>query len=336
MLMGWSQLVGACLLIAVGSPASLEVRGQVVDEAGRAVVGATVYAVDGRDGTVTGQVASGSEGRFVVGVAPRRRHRFYADAADWSLVRSEKTAPGEIRLVMRRKPSMIVAGQGELAVVATAGTLARSAGGTSPNELLSGRMLDEAGHGLGGVRLILRTPAGQTVAEVDSGRAGDFVAAVQPGRYRIQMFAPGLRAVKQAEAGPNRWLITLGIAAGVESMHLHEDRPATDPDNPVASDRARLTFEGRVVSAQPRVTPALADLQVSRTGLSAARTHPVARQPQGAFCVESRQCSQARGQAVCCHAGEVADEYQWAGGAGGVCKPATECPGARKYRRPVR
>jgi hypothetical protein len=311
--MGWLVVFVAGL--AAASPRTAEVRGRVVDEAGAPVSGVTVFAVDWGTGAIGARVPSDTAGAFCLAV-PRRRHQLEADGPGWWLLRREALG-GELRLVMRRQPPL--AGRAEVAV---------SAGGQT-----GGRVTDESGAAIRGVRLTLVDGQGRTVAVADSDRDGRFGAAVPPGRYALLLFAPGLTMHALASAGPNRWRITLAVEAGLDTVRI-EAAPPPDPDNPDSRERARRAFAGRPVSNLPRITPTLAELQASRMGTVLASVHPVALQPLGAYCLASSQCGQANGPAVCCASdGELTDEYLWAGGRSGACKPARQCPGARKLAR---
>jgi hypothetical protein len=324
-------IVVALMLAAAGStPRAIEIRGEVVDERGAALAGVTVYAVDAREGTIAERVESSGQGEFVVAVPRGRRYRIEAEGSAWALGHIEKVPPGRVRLVMTRQPGPAPTGRAELTVVGTGTPSGRPAG-----ETVAGRVVDETGAGIHGVRLSIGDLGGRTVAVVDTAGNGGFSTSLAPGRYALLTFAPGLRLQTVELIGPNRWQLTLGIAAAAETVRIQT--PAGDPDNPDARERARLTFEGKMVSGQPRVTPTLADLQAARTGVPTSRSHPVALQPLGSYCVRSSECSGVTGDVVCCTSeGQVADEYLWAGGAAGTCKSIRECPGARKYQRPGR
>jgi hypothetical protein len=304
----------------------------VVNETGQGVTGVTIFVVDSHSGAIVARLPSGAQGRFAVTIPRRHRHQFEADGPGWSLLRREVAGADRIRLVMRRQPRIAPAGRTELVVARTTTRSAAHPGGDPLPEIVTGTVVDETRVGVRGVGLSLVDQDGRTVAAVDSDPGGAFAIRASPGPYVLLLFAPGLRLQKLEGIGPNRWQVTVAVAAQPETVRIQVE--PTDPDNPDARERARLTFEGKAVSGQPRVSPTLADLQTSRTGMTVSRSHPVARQPLGAFCVTSSHCSQTTGPAVCCTvAGELADEYIWAGGIEGACRPARDCAGARRYRR---
>lgn len=313
--------LGACaaLVAAAAQGQTVRVSGEVVMEGGGGgVSGVTVFAVDERTRNVSGWATSGAQGRFVVHV-PGGANRFSAVAADYTMVRVEKLRRGKLRIVVQL--------QGQPHATPSASLSVRGHGESL--EVVGGRVVDETGVGLSGVRLMLITSQGQRVAMVSTSAGGTFEAAVAPGPHDLLVFAPGLQLQDLAETGRNRWTITLAVAGGVETVRIEADGPG-DPDNPDARERARLTFRGAKVSALPRVSPTLADLQIERAGSA----HPVARQPLGGFCIRSAHCDQRTGQTVCCaQNGDLTDEYS--GGIGGACKPASGCTGARRYRRPA-
>ena len=328
----WTIAVAATLVAAGAKPRAIEVRGQVVDDLGNGVGGVTVFAIDWRTGAIAGRVSSGAQGAFILTLSRRRRHLLQAEGPGWSLLRLEKIGQGHVRLVMKRQPQSPPNGIGELVVtqIAQPGV----AQPTLTQETVSGRVVDETGSGLGGVRLSMADHGGRNVAVVESAADGRFKFSARPGRYVLLVFAPGLHLQNLEASDPNRWRIILGVDTATDTVHIRQQ--AHDPDNPRASERARMAFEGRPVSSQPRVSPTLADLQASRGGAAVGGSHPVARQPAGGFCVATSHCSQADGPAVCCASdGQLADEYLWAGGRAGTCAPAKHCVGARRFRRLV-
>jgi hypothetical protein len=305
------------LVAAVGARPHT-VRGRVVDAAGAGVSGVTVFAVDADTRMVAAQTTSGVAGGFALAL-PRGRHRFGAVDAGWSLVRVEKAA--EIKVVVQRQTRAAPTATGELVVAA-------ATGGGQSLQMIAGRVIDETRTGLPGVGLKLVGTDGRTAA-VMTGAEGAFATAVRPGRYQLQLFAPGLRIQGLAGDG-NQWEITLGVAAGVDTVRIEQER-APDPGRLSARERAKLSFQGVKVSHLPRVSPTLADLQAARVGTP---RHAVARQPLGAFCVRTTDCDDEPGRAVCCaSSGELTDEYLGVDGIAGTCRAIGQCPGAQKYRR---
>jgi len=325
----WAAFLVATLALAT-SPHATALEGQVVDEAGNGVTGVTVFAIDWRTGRIAARVPSQAGGAFVLTLPRRRRHLLQAEGPGWTLLRLEKLGQRHVRLVVRPQPQATGGGRAPLAIQRTA------AARTGPAlEVVSGRVMDETRSGLGGVRLSLIDAHGRTVAAASSDAAGGFRASAPPGDHTLLLFAPGLRLHRLEASGPNQWQIILAVEAATETVYVQQEPPA-DPDNPVARERARLAFEGRPVSSQPRVSPTLADLHASRGTVSAGGAHAVARQPVGGFCLVTSHCRQSNGPAVCCASdGQLVDEYIWAGGRQGVCKPAKACAGAQKFRRLV-
>jgi hypothetical protein len=323
-----SIVVAAVMTAAAAKPRAVELHGVAVDGGGVGVGDVTVFAIDARTGAITARVQSGADGRFSFSL-PRRRHLLDAEGPGWTLLRLEKMQQGSVRLVMRRQPDVVPNGRRELVVTQTAATQPALA-----QETVSGRVVDDARSGLGGVRLSFVDQNGQTTAAVTSAADGGFKLLVRPGRYVLLVFAPGLHLQTLTTSAPNRWHVVLGVDTALETVHIREQAP--DPDNPSARERARLAFQGKPVSSQPRVSPTLADLHASGGSVPTGGSHPVARQPAGAFCLATSHCSQSDGPAVCCASdGQLADEYVWAGGRAGTCKPAKDCIGARRFRRLV-
>lgn len=200
------------------------------------------------------------------------------------------------------------------------------------DQRIAGRVIDETGAPLPGVRLTLTRPDGApTNVTTTSGARGDFLVRAIPGHYRVRILAPGLRLQRlEPQPGTNRWQVRLEVDEEAATVRVEVER--NDPDNPSAKERARMAFRGTKVTGLPVVSPTLADLQ--QDGLGAR--HPVAHQPIGARCIRSAHCDQQRGLTVCCaRDGELTDDYlaNNPGGVSGTCRPVADCPGARKHRR---
>jgi hypothetical protein len=318
---------------AVANQGTIQVRGQVVDAGGNGVVGVTVFAVDPGTHRIPGTVTSADRGAFSV-TLPRSRYQFGIFSPDWSVIRVEKPRKGEIRLVVQSERHAVATSTGELEVNRSAAD-ARSASRTHDSlQMVTGRLVSATGTGLGGVRLTLEGPAGRAVATTYAAATGDFATAARPGRYQLQIFAPGLRLLAlDRQASGNRWLVTLGVVTEAATVRVEVE--AEDPDNPSARARAALAFRGVKVTGLPALSPTLAELHAENGGTAA---HPVARQPLGALCIRTSDCQQGKGVAVCCaDNGDLTDEYLalTPGGVGGTCKAAGDCPGARARRRRV-
>ena len=124
--------------------------------------------------------------------------------------------------------------------------------------VIRGRVVDESGQGLAGVRVEGIRPTGTAAAVAISGPNGVFALAVPGGETRLDAYAPGLKLVRSSVpsgaagrgAGRSRVLLVMGVAADIQNIVVTEGRvlrvrpqDSIDPEySPPAPVKAWLLF----------------------------------------------------------------------------------------------
>jgi hypothetical protein len=226
----------AMLLVAVpdaGAGSSTRtVQGRVVDAAGGALQGVVVFAADSASDAIATVATSDRDGQVQLAI-PDRRHDFGVLSARFGVSQLTSTGPGSFTLVLRPLPAdprpvgpSKDAGAGA-AVPATRppeqGHVAIVGGRAS---VIRGRVVDETGQGLAGIRVEGIRPTGTAAAVAISGPNGVFALAVPGGETRLDAYAPGLKLVRSSVptaaagrgAGRARVVLVMGVAADIQNI----------------------------------------------------------------------------------------------------------------------
>ncbi len=226
------------------------IAGTVMDMTGRPVDGLMVFAADARTDAVAAMAASDAAGKVQL-VVPQGRYNFGVVSPAFGVTRLVPAGPGRFELVVARLPPSAVDGTDAAEPAASV---------ESPRGfVLRGRVVDETGVGLDGIRLEAVRESGAPIATVWSGADGTFAVAVPGGRTRLRATAPGFRSARSAYQG-GRLVVVMAIAAEAQQMTITEGRVFTvrpgdsiDPEyTPPAPVRALLRFAyGICTSASP-------------------------------------------------------------------------------------
>jgi hypothetical protein len=224
---------------AVPAPGKRTVTGVVVDAAGKAVPGVMVFASDVQTDAVTAMTVSDAEGKFTLSL-PRRRHNLGILSPAIGLARLTPRGPGQVEIVTARLPAdQLAARPGELLTRIDA----------PQAYVIRGRVVDEAGGGLEGVRVENVRPTGAVITTVISGAGGQFALLVPGGESRIRTSAPGLEATRSARQD-GRLVVVMSIAAEAQRISVTTGRilsfrpgDSVDPEYlPPAPVRAWLQY----------------------------------------------------------------------------------------------
>jgi hypothetical protein len=228
-------------LAADAAPAvkRLSITGTVVDPAGKPIADVMVFAADASTDAVAAVAASDAEGKVVL-VLPQRRYNFGVLSPRFGVTQLVPRGPGRFQLVVASLPGNPIdgaAGEPAARIDAPRGLLLR------------GRVVDETGVGLEGVRLEASRESGAVIATVFSGNDGTFALAVPGGKFGLRATAPGLASVRSAHQG-GRLVVVMGISAEAQPVTITEGRVFTirpgdsiDPEyTPPAPVRALLRF----------------------------------------------------------------------------------------------
>jgi hypothetical protein len=261
------------LLLANGGdpPSALatahEVRGLVTDADGAPLSGVLVFAVDPASDRIVALASSDDEGRVTMQLRALP-HNFGIMSVRHGVQRLIAKGAFGFTLVLRPLPE----GAATTTPAPDAKMPVIRAGRAT---LVRGRVVDEAGHGLAGVRVdaVRATEwrqrsegmraTGQPIATAISGAQGEFALAIPGGDTQLQARAPGLALVRSAVqqekgvARADRPILVMGVATDVQSVTLREGRvlrvrlqdsidPAYSPPAPL---RAWLLFAYGICSA---------------------------------------------------------------------------------------
>lgn len=237
------------------------VLGTVVGADQRPVPRVIVFAVDPRTASIALMVASDEQGRVRLRLAPGS-HRFGVMSPHLGVERLVNKGPAEFVLVLRPLPPPAGAAPAEgteAPVVRTPGAL-----------LIQGRVVDESGAGLAGVRVDglratewepragkMRAGGVVVVSSALSGTNGAFNLAIPGGDTQIQARAPGLLLVRSSnlldqrrQPRADRPILVMGIDAAAQEIIVSERRvlrihleDSIDPEySPPAPVRAWLQY----------------------------------------------------------------------------------------------
>jgi hypothetical protein len=226
------------------------IAGTVVDLAGKPMRGVMVFAADAGTDAVAAVAASDADGKVQLVVPQGRRHNFGVLSPAVGVTRLVSRGPGRFELVVTALPPNpldVAANQPAASIDAARGFVLR------------GRVVDETGVGLEGIRVEAARETGDVIATVFSGAGGTFAVAVPGGRSRVRASAPGFNSVRSAHQG-GRLVVVMAIAAEAQRVTITEGRvfsvrpgDSIDPEyTPPAPVRALLRFAyGICPSANP-------------------------------------------------------------------------------------
>jgi hypothetical protein len=225
------------------------IAASVVDLAGKPVRGVMVFASDAGTDAVAAMSASNDHGQVEL-VVPQGRYNFGVLSPAVGVTRLVPRGPGRIELVVAPLPANPIdaaANQPAASIDAPRGFVLR------------GRVVDETGVGLEGIRVEVVRATETVVATVFTGSGGTFDVAIPGGRFRVRASAPGFNSVRSAHQG-GRLVVVMAIAAEAQQVTITEGRvfsvrpsDSIDPEyTPPAPVRALLQFAyGICPSANP-------------------------------------------------------------------------------------
>jgi hypothetical protein len=220
-------------------PARRAVAGTVVDSTGRPLRGVMVFAADASTDAVVAMAASDAQGKVEL-LVPQRRYNFGILSPTLGVARLIPGGAGRFQLVLTALPPN---------PVDTASTQPAARIDAPRAFVVRGRVVDETGVGLEGVRLEAARETGAVIATVFSGGDGTFAVAVPGGQSRLRASAPGFDPVRSARQN-GRLVVVMAIAAEAQRITITEGRvfrvrpgDSIDPEyTPPAPVKALLRF----------------------------------------------------------------------------------------------
>jgi hypothetical protein len=256
-----------------GPPATREVLGTVTDGAHRPLPGVVVVAVDAASDVVAALATTDEQGRVQLRL-PDRPHLFGVMSSRYGVERLVTRGATDFRLVLR--PLAPPAGAAPREGAGVPAIRARGAA------VIQGRVVDESGQGLAGVRVDGARAtdvrwsdqgmqaSGVVVSSALSGRDGTFTLVIPGGDTQLQARAPGLVLARSAlqppriPGGADRHVLIMAVDAAAQSIvvsqgHLLRVRLADsiDPEyTPPAAVRAWLQVAHGICPASGPLTEA--------------------------------------------------------------------------------
>ena len=205
----WSgALLGATLCVLSGTSAGAApaptVRARVVDQAGKPLAGVVVFAADASK--VLGMAQSDEAGAVQL-LSPRPRYNFGLMSPTFRLGGVTPRGPGRYDLIAT---PLRPAGAGDGANPEVAKITARGA------TVFHGRVVDETGRGLQGVRVEAARATGAVTATVLSTTGGSFALVVPGGEFGLRASAPGLVALHSTQQ-EGLVVLVMTVAAEVQT-----------------------------------------------------------------------------------------------------------------------
>ena len=232
-------VLAAAIALLSGTPAAGQatVRARVVDQAGRPLPQVVVFAADA--GRVLGMAQSDQAGTVEL-PRPHPRYNFGVMSPSLRLHGVTPRGPGRFDLITVALPAAPT-GEGSDPQVLT--ITARGA------SVFHGRVLDEAGRGLQGVRVEAARATGPIASTVLSTTGGDFALVVPGGTFALRASAPGLVPLRGAREG-ERLVVVMTVATSIQTVTVTTGRTlsfrtsdSVDPEYaPPAPVRAWLQF----------------------------------------------------------------------------------------------
>lgn len=219
-------------------PATQLITGVVRDAEERPVRQVVVFAADAKSDAVVAVAVADAAGevRFTL---PARRHNFGVISPRLGVVRLTPRGGAGFELVVGELPADPAPVPGPpVATLESARAF-----------VVRGRVLDEAGVGLEGVRLVAAGPSGNPVATSFSGARGVFAVVAPGGASVLRASAPGMKSVRSVRQR-GQLVVVMAVSGEVERLALHAGRElvfrpsdSIDPEyTPPATVRAWLQF----------------------------------------------------------------------------------------------
>jgi hypothetical protein len=188
---------------AVAAPAGTPVTVKVEDQDGQPVAGVLVFAADADSDKVAGVATTDPAGEVHLTV-PSRRQNFGLLSPTLGVEKLITRGPASFTLVVHPLP--VASGSGPPEPQAARIRTPRAV-------VVRGRVIDEVGAALAGVRVEAVRAAGPIAAVAVSGPDGRFALVLPGGAFTLRPYAPGL---KTAKVGRDREDVVVVMAVAVE------------------------------------------------------------------------------------------------------------------------
>lgn len=221
-------LLGVGVLLSRGARAeSEEVAGEVVDRHGRPVAEVSILAVPEDGARVVATAVSGPDGRFRL-ILPRQPHRLAVLSPVWRLVGLAPTGSGAVRLrvtpVFLRGTLAEALARPSGAVEVVAQPLDGAPADGPSVARLTGRVVDETGTPLAGVRVLALDPGtGAPVAVTVTDREGRYELVTRAGAVQVRVAAAGLK-IATARGDGRRLDLVLAVEGEPETITIFTGR----------------------------------------------------------------------------------------------------------------
>lgn len=231
----WGAIAVLAMFGASASAAPEPVRGRVTDPLGRPIANVIIYSVDERN-RLSGRTRADREGRFEMTLPPGK-HLFGVASPRFKVLVFEHDAR-HIGIVLGAQAVDLsppdFAPENEVAALDFASPLPASkpalpsAGEIAPElslGVVSGRVIDETGVPLAGVRVFAVASAGEGVPAVAFTNAeGRFWLAASEGKYRVLVRAMGLKIARIERPTTTTLEVTLAIDAQPQYVRTYDGR----------------------------------------------------------------------------------------------------------------
>ena len=219
-------------------PPTVELRGVVQTPAGKPAPGVVVFAIDRESPELRGLGRSAEGGRFRMALGPRV-HDFGIMSPDKLLVGFERTGPNAVRLTVTpafpETNPLTALNKVDRSIVAYVFPYERRPSGSAPTipsspgpasiGLVSGKVTDERGAALGGVRLVaIDDRRNRLVAVTQSNARGEYTLATLAGPTRLMPYSPGLLLHSVRRGGPSVFNFVLSVDPNPEELTLRSGR----------------------------------------------------------------------------------------------------------------
>jgi hypothetical protein len=239
-------VLGPAAAARAGTPVTLLVQ----DDDGHPVPGVLVFAADAESDKVAG-VATTNEAGEVHLTVPSQRQNFGLLSPTLGVERLITRGPTSFTLVAHPLPVGGGSGPPE----------EKTARIRTPKAMVvRGRVLDEAGDALGGVRVEAVRASGAIAAVAVSASDGRFALVLPGGAFTLRPFAPGLKTAKVGRDKEQQIVVVMAVAVEPQSVQIYAGHvlkfrleDSIDPEySPPPTVRAWLAYSyGICPSTQP-------------------------------------------------------------------------------------
>jgi hypothetical protein len=199
-------VLGESAAARAGTPVSI----QVADQDGHPVVGVLVFAADAESDKIAGVATTDAAGEVHLTV-PSRRQNFGVLSPTLGVERLITRGPTSFTLVVHPLPA--VAGSGPPDEKATRIR-------TPHAMVVRGRVIDETGAALAGVRLEAVRTAGAIAAVALAGQDGRFALVLPGGSFALRAVAPGLKTMKVGKE-QEQVVVMMTIAVEPQTVQIY-------------------------------------------------------------------------------------------------------------------